>query len=184
MLNTLAAVAVGMELDLDFQTVANSLTHFEGVQKRFEIVEQSNELTLIDDYGHHPIEIIATLKTAKETWPDRKLVVLFQPHRYSRTKLLMKDFWSAFNDADHLLVMDIFPAGEAPIENVHARNLVEGARECGHKSADYVEHRNKVNEQLSRLLNPGDVLMTLGAGDVWKLGRDFLTARASAKTDN
>ncbi len=183
-LNTLAAVAVGMELDLDFQKVANSLTHFAGVQRRFEIVEQSNELTLVDDYGHHPIEITATLKTAKETWPDRKLVVLFQPHRYSRTKLLMKDFWSAFNDADHLLVMDIFPAGEAPIENIHARDLVEGARECGHKNAAYVEHRNEVNERLSHLLKPGDVLMTLGAGDVWKLGRDFLTTRSSGKNDN
>ena len=178
-LNTLAAVAVGMELDLDFQTVASSLTHFEGVQRRFEIVEQSDELTLIDDYGHHPVEIIATLKTAKEAWPDRRLVVLFQPHRYSRTKLLMKDFWSSFNDADHLLVMDIFPAGEAPIENVHARDLVEGVHECGHKSAEYVEHRNGVNERLSHLLKPGDVLMTLGAGDVWKLGRDFLTTRSS-----
>ncbi len=178
-LNTLAAVAVGMELDLDFQTVASSLTHFEGVQRRFEIVEQSDELTLIDDYGHHPVEIIATLKTAKEAWPDRRLVVLFQPHRYSRTKLLMEDFWSSFNDADHLLVMDIFPAGEAPIENVHARDLVEGVHECGHKSAEYVEHRNGVNERLSHLLKPGDVLMTLGAGDVWKLGRDFLTTRSS-----
>ncbi len=178
-LNTLAAVAVGMELDLDFQTVASSLTHFEGVQRRFEIVEQSDELTLIDDYGHHPVEIIATLKTAKEAWPDRRLVVLFQPHRYSRTKLLMEDFWSSFNDADHLLVMDIFPAGEAPIENVHARDLVEGVHECGHKSAEYVEHRNEVNERLSHLLKPGDVLMTLGAGDVWKLGRDFLTTRSS-----
>lgn len=183
-LNTLAAVAVGMELDLDFKTVASSLTHFEGVQRRFEIVAQSDELILIDDYGHHPVEIIATLKTAKETWPDRRLVVLFQPHRFSRTKLLMKDFWSAFNDADHLFVMDIFPAGEAPIDNVHASDIVEGARECGHKNAEHIEHRSEVNERLSHLLKPGDILMTLGAGDVWKLGRDFLTARSSGKTDH
>ena len=97
-----------MELDLDFKTVASSLTQFEGVQRRFEIVTQSDELILIDDYGHHPVEVKATLRTAKETWPDRRLIVVFQPHRYSRTKLLMKDFWSAFNDADHVLVMDIF----------------------------------------------------------------------------
>jgi len=180
-LNTLAAVAVGMELDLDFKTIANSLLGFEGVQRRFEIVKQSDELTLVDDYGHHPVEIRASLKTAKEVWPTSRLVVLFQPHRYSRTKLLMKDFWSAFNDADHLFVIDIFSAGESPLDNVHASNLVDGVRECGHKNAKYIKNLNKLNEQLECLIKPSDVLMTLGAGDVWKLGRDFLTTRTSEK---
>ena len=180
-LNTLAAVAVGMELDLDFKTIANSLLQFEGGQRRFEIVNQSNELILVDDYGHHPVEIRASLKTAKEVWPASRLVVLFQPHRYSRTKFLMKDFWSAFNDADHLLVIDIFSAGESPLDNVHASNIVDGVRECGHKNAKYIKNLNKLNEELEFLIRPGDILITLGAGDVWKLGRDFLTTRVSKK---
>ena len=170
-----------MELDLDFKTIANSLLQFEGVQRRFEIVNQSNELILVDDYGHHPVEIRASLKTAKEVWPASRLVVLFQPHRYSRTKFLMKDFWSAFNDADHLLVIDIFSAGESPLDNVHASNIVDGVRECGHKNAKYIKNLNKLNEELEFLIRPGDILITLGAGDVWKLGRDFLTTRVSKK---
>jgi len=182
-LNTLAAVAVGMELDLDFEIIANSLLQFEGVQRRFEIVKQSDELTLIDDYGHHPVEIKASLKTVKEIWPTRRLIVIFQPHRYSRTKSLMKDFWSAFNDADHLFVMDIFSAGESPLEKVHASTIVEGARECGHKNAKYIKSQNDLNKELHSLAKHGDVLMTLGAGDVWRLGRDFLVARFSQKTN-
>ena len=182
-LNTLAAVAVGMELDLDFEIIANSLLQFEGVQRRFEIVKQSDELTLIDDYGHHPVEIKASLKTAKEIWPASRLIVIFQPHRYSRTKSLMKDFWSAFNDADHLFVMDIFSAGESPLDKVHASTIVEGARECGHKNAKYIKSQNDLNKELHSLAKHGDVLMTLGAGDVWRLGRDFLVARFSQKTN-
>jgi len=180
-LNTLAAVAVGMELDLDFEIIANSLLQFEGVQRRFEIVKQSDELTLIDDYGHHPVEIKASLKTVKEIWPASRLIVIFQPHRYSRTKLLMKDFWSAFNDADHLFVMDIFSAGENSLDNVHASTIVEGVRECGHKNAKYIKNLNELKKQLNCLTKPGDVLMTLGAGDVWKVGRDFLATRFAKK---
>jgi len=182
-LNTLAAVAVGMELDLDFEIIANSLLQFEGVQRRFEIVKQSDELTLIDDYGHHPVEIKASLKTVKEIWPASRLIVIFQPHRYSRTKSLMKDFWSSFNDADHLFVMDIFSAGESPLDKVHASTIVEGARECGHKNAKYIKSQNDLNKELHSLVKHGDVLMTLGAGDVWRLGRDFLVARFSQKTN-
>ena len=182
-LNTLAAVAVGMELDLNFEIIANSLLQFEGVQRRFEIVKQSDELTLIDDYGHHPVEIKASLKTVKEIWPASRLIVIFQPHRYSRTKSLMKDFWSAFNDADHLFVMDIFSAGESPLDKVHASTIVEGARECGHKNAKYIKSQNDLNKELHSLAKHGDVLMTLGAGDVWRLGRDFLVARFSQKTN-
>jgi UDP-N-acetylmuramate--alanine ligase len=173
-LNTLAAVAVGMELDLDFKIIANSLLKFEGVQRRFEIVMQSDKLILIDDYGHHPAEIKASLKTVKEVWHNCRLIVIFQPHRYSRTKSLIKDFWSAFNDADYLFVMDIFSAGESPLDNVHANDIVEGVRECGHKNAKYIKSQSDLNNQLCILAKQGDVLMTLGAGDVWKLGKDFL----------
>ena len=181
-LNTLAAVAVGMELNLDFDTVAASLKDFGGVQRRFEVVEKSDELILVDDYGHHPAEIRATLKTAKEAWPDRRLIVVFQPHRYSRTQSLMKEFWSAFNDADHLLVTDIYSAGELPIEGVDAHQIAEGVREFGHKEVEHIGN-NQVSDRISRLVKPGDAVMTLGAGDVWKLGRNLLSTLSRNKND-
>lgn len=122
-LNTLAAVAVGMELNLTFDTIAQSLKQFTGVQRRFEIHHNTDSLVLVDDYGHHPVEVQATLKTAKDVWPDRRLVVVFQPHRYSRTQTQMEHFWSAFNDSDFLIINDIFPAGEEPIEGIHSEEL-------------------------------------------------------------
>ncbi len=173
-LNTLAAVAVGMELNLEFSNIAESLKTFTGVQRRFEIVHQSDSLTLVDDYGHHPVELQATLKTAKEVWPDQKLIAVFQPHRYSRTQTQLKQFCSAFNDADHLIVLDIYPAGESPIPGVHARLIAEGAKEFGHKHVEYIESRSEVVPALRRLLSPGDVVITLGAGDVWELNRVLL----------
>jgi UDP-N-acetylmuramate--alanine ligase len=181
-LNTLAAVAVGMELNLDFDTVAASLKDFEGVQRRFEVVEKTDELILVDDYGHHPAEIRATLRTAKEAWPDRRLIVVFQPHRYSRTQSLMKEFWSAFNDADHLLVTDIYSAGEPPIEGVDAFQIAEGIREFGHKEVEHIGN-DQVSDRISRIVKPGDVVMTLGAGDVWKLGRNLLATLTRNKND-
>ena len=173
-LNTLAAVAVGMELNLEFKTIAESLKDFTGVQRRFEIVHQSESLTLVDDYGHHPAEIQTTLRTAKEVWPDRKLTVIFQPHRYSRTQSLLKSFCAAFNDADHLILLDIYPAGEPPIEGINSRKIAEGAREMGHKSVEYMENRNEVVPHLLRTLKSGDVVMTLGAGNVWELNSMFI----------
>jgi len=173
-LNTLAAVAVGMELNLDFPNIAGSLKTFTGVQRRFEIVHQSDSVTLVDDYGHHPVELKATLKTAKEVWPDRRLIAVFQPHRYSRTQSLLKQFCSAFNDADRLIVLGIYPAGEPPIPGVNARLIADGAREFGHKHVEFIENRNEVVPALRHLLNPGDVVITLGAGDVWELNRVLL----------
>ncbi len=174
-LNTLAAVAVGMELNLDFPTIARALQDFSGVQRRFEIVHQSDELILVDDYGHHPVEIKATLKTARDVWPERRLVAVFQPHRFSRTQHLMRDFWSAFNDSDHLIVMDIYPAGEKPIEGVHASKIVEGVRNLGHKNAEYIKNRSDVVPHLLKILKPGDVVMTLGAGNIWELDQELLS---------
>jgi UDP-N-acetylmuramate--alanine ligase len=173
-LNTLAAVAVGMELNLTFDTIAQSLKQFKGVQRRFEIHHNTPSLVIVDDYGHHPVEIQATLKTAQEVWPDRRLVVVFQPHRYSRTQTQMEHFWSAFHDSDTLIINDIFPAGEEPIEGVNSQEIVDGVRKFGHKNAEHVATPNETLKRLSQLLQPGDVFMTLGAGNVWELGRDLL----------
>ncbi len=173
--NTLAAVAVGLELGISFADIAASIEGFAGVQRRFEIVHQSDQLTLVDDYGHHPAEIMATLKTARQAWPDRRLIVVFQPHRYSRTKWLLKDFWRAFNDADRLIVTDIYPGGEAPIEGVHARQVAEGVRESGHKSVEYLPSLDEAVARLAATLAPGDVVITLGAGDVGEVNRHLIS---------
>jgi len=167
--NILAAIAVGMELNIPFSTIANALKSFSGVQRRFEILYQSNSLVIVDDYGHHPTEILATLGTAKMVWPNRKLVVIFQPHRYSRTQLLLEDFYSSFNDADKLILLDIYEAGEQPIEGIDSRQLVKGIREFGHKDVDYIEDVDSLIPQLKFSLQPGDVVLTLGAGNIGKL---------------
>lgn len=173
--NTLAAVAVGMELNMDFPTIANSLENFSGVQRRFEILKQSESLIIVDDYAHHPVEIQATLLTAKEVWPDRRLVVIFQPHRYSRTKHLMESFFSAFNDADQLLLLDIYPAGEKEIEDVHSQRLAEGVKEYGHKNVEYIGGTESVIPQLQKMLKPGDVVMALGAGNIGELSHKLVS---------
>lgn len=173
-LNSLAAVAVGMEMNLDFEVVAEALKGFTGVHRRFEIIHESASLIMVDDYGHHPTEIEVTLRTAKEIWPDRKLVAVFQPHRYSRTKLLLKEFCSAFNDADHLVVTGIHPGGEDPIEGVNGSQIAEGVKNFGHKSVAYFEDKKDAYGHLLKIVQPGDAVITLGAGNVWELGRDFL----------
>ena len=167
--NTLAAVAVGMELNMDFPTIAESLKTFTGVQRRFEILKQSESLIIGDDYGHHPVEIQATLSTAKEVWPDRRLVIVFQPHRYSRTKHLMESFFSSFNDADQLLLLDIYSAGEEAEEGIHSQRIAEGVKEFGHKNVEYIGSTQSVIPHLQKILKPGDIVMTLGAGNIGEL---------------
>jgi len=176
--NALAAVAVGLELGIAFDKIAASIESFSGVQRRFEIVHQSERLILVDDYGHHPAEIQATLRTARQAWPDRRLVVVFQPHRYSRTKFLLESFWRAFYDADRLIVTDIYPGGEPPIEGVHARQVAEGVKESGHKNVEYVPGLEEAAARLAATLAPGDVVITLGAGDVGEVNR-LLVSRCS-----
>ena len=173
--NTLAAVAVGMELNMDFTTIVESLKGFTGVQRRFEIVHESESLLLVDDYGHHPAEIRATLKTAKLVWPDRHLTVVFQPHRFSRTRLLLKDFWSAFNDADRLMVLDIYSAGEQPVAGIDGKVVAEGIKNFGHKNVEYINNKKQAVSRLIETLKPDSVVMTLGAGDVWEIGQELLS---------
>lgn len=173
-LNTLAAVAVGIEMNLNFATIAQALKGFTGVQRRFEIIHDAPELTIVDDYGHHPVEIEATLRAAKEVWPDRRLVVVFQPHRYSRTKLLLKEFFSAFNDADCLVITAIYPGGEEPVADVSGNQIAEGVKNFGHKNVVYIEGKNETQDHLLTVTRPGDVLMTLGAGNIWEAGKHFL----------
>jgi len=174
--NALAAAAVGLDLDLDFATIREGLRDFTGVDRRFQVRGEAAGVFVVDDYAHHPAEIRATLAAAREVWPGRRIVVGFQPHRYSRTRALFKDFLSAFNEADVLLLFDVYAAGEEPIEEATADRLCEAIREHGHKGAMYAGKAGDAGEAVRSMLRPGDIFLTMGAGDVWKLGEAVVSA--------
>jgi UDP-N-acetylmuramate--alanine ligase len=127
----------------------------------------------VDDYGHHPVEIMATLKAARTGW-EKRIVAVFQPHRYTRTQALFKDFLAAFYDADVLILTDIYPAGEDRIEGVESQALFEGLREYGHKDVSYLPDKGEIVEHLLRILSPGDLVITLGAGDIWQVSEELV----------
>src|SRR4030043_1516582 len=166
--NALATVATAFELDISFNTVQETLRNFSGIQRRFQIKGEKQGTLIVDDYGHHPVEIKATLRAARTGW-ERRIVVVFQPHRYSRTKALFKDFLTAFYDADVLILTDIYPAGEERIEGVEAKALFEGIREYGHKDVTYLADKKEIVQHLLRIISPGDLVITLGAGDIWQV---------------
>ncbi len=171
-LNALAAVAVGMELDMPFKSIAEGFQDFGGVGRRFEIKGEPEGIMIVDDYGHHPVEIKATLAAACSGW-NRRVVAVFQPHRYSRTEALFDDFTTAFYQADHIAVMDIYAAGEQPIAEVTAEKLANGISGHGHKSCCYTGDIEATVEHLQAVLQPGDIMITLGAGNVWQVGEEL-----------
>jgi UDP-N-acetylmuramate--alanine ligase len=171
--NALATVATAFELDIPFRIVQETLRDFSGIQRRFQIKGERKGILIVDDYGHHPVEIIATLKAARTGW-ERRIVAVFQPHRYTRTKALFHDFLTAFYDADILILTDIYPAGEDRIEGVEAKALFEGLREYGHKDVIYLADKREIIEHLLRILAPGDLVITLGAGDIWQVSEELV----------
>lgn len=183
-LNTLAAIAVADELEVPFDVVKDALATFHGVARRFTIVAEVAGVTLVDDYGHHPAEVEATLKAARNAFSQR-ILVAFQPHRYSRTAQLFDDFTRAFNEADVLFVSDIYPAGEAPIAGISGASLAAGIAAHGHNDVRYSADRHALAAELSRVARPGDVLIALGAGDINKILEPIaqaLAARAAEPT--
>jgi UDP-N-acetylmuramate--alanine ligase len=171
--NALATIAAALELDLKFSAVQKALQSFSGVQRRFQIKAEPGGILVVDDYGHHPAEIKATLSAAKSGW-GRRTVVIFQPHRYTRTRDLLREFFTAFNQADVLFLLDIYPAGEDPIPGVKAENIYEGIKDHGHKDITLVLDKKEVLDHLLPRLQPGDMVITLGAGDVWKIGETLI----------
>jgi UDP-N-acetylmuramate--alanine ligase len=167
--NALAAVAVALDLEVPFPVVVQALSAFTGVERRFQLRSEVDGVLVVDDYGHHPAEIRATLAAAKAGF-DRRVITVFQPHRYTRTLYLRQEFLTAFYQADVLLVMDIYPAGETPIPGVHARGLAEGIAAHGHREVHYMDgDRPAVLDWLVANTRPGDLVLTLGAGDVGQL---------------
>jgi UDP-N-acetylmuramate--alanine ligase len=173
-LNALAAVAVGLDLDMPFDAIQRALAGFTGVQRRFQIRGEARGVLVVDDYGHHPAEIRATLAAAKAGY-DRRVLTVFQPHRYTRTQHLRQEFLTAFNQSDVLVVMDIYGAGEMPIPGVHARDLAEGIAAHGHREVHYMNgDRAAIVDFLCESTRSGDLVLTLGAGDVSALGAEVL----------
>ena len=172
--NALAAVCVGLEVGVPFGPISDALCEFEGVSRRFEILGERGGITVLDDYGHHPTEIEAVLKAAAAVWPSRRKVAVFQPHRYSRTQALCHTFGTCFDRAELVLLADIYPAGERKMVGVSSHLILEAARDHGHRAVYYVGDLASAQESLSRQVRPGDVVITLGAGDVWKVGVEFL----------
>jgi UDP-N-acetylmuramate--alanine ligase len=179
-LNCLAAVAVADELEVPLDVMKDALSTFHGVARRFSVVAEVEGVTLIDDYGHHPAEVIATLEAARGAYSER-LLVAFQPHRYTRTESLFEEFTRAFNKADTLLLADIYPAGEKPIPGISSERLARAIAEHGHHRVRYVADRADIAEQLAREAKRGDVVIALGAGDINRVLEDVaarITARA------
>jgi UDP-N-acetylmuramate--alanine ligase len=172
--NSLAAIAVALELDVPFDTIAHALGEFTGADRRFQFKGEEKGVTVVDDYGHHPTEIKATLSAARIAAPNRRIVVLFQPHRYTRTNDLMDEFASAFNNADVLFVSDIYAASEAPIEGVTAEILTRRIKSYGHKNAEFVGALENAPAIMADVVREGDLVITLGAGSVNRTGDQLL----------
>jgi UDP-N-acetylmuramate--alanine ligase len=173
-LNALAAIGVGLDLEVPLVTIQKALAGFGGVQRRFQVRGTAAGVTVVDDYGHHPAEIRATLAAAKAGF-DCRVITIFQPHRYTRTLHLRQEFLTAFNETDVLLVMDIYPAGETPIPGVTAADLVEGIRAHAHRDVTYVgSDRSRIVAHLADICRRGDLVLTLGAGDVGQIGPELL----------
>jgi UDP-N-acetylmuramate--alanine ligase len=171
--NALAAIGVGLDLEVPFATIARELGRFDGADRRFQRKGEAGGVLVIDDYGHHPSEILVTLAAAKKGW-GRRTVVVFQPHRYSRVQALLGEFARAFYDADVLVVTDIYPAGETPIPGVTAEAVARAIEEHGHKDVTLVKDLEEVPAWLRSRVREGDMVLTLGAGTVYRAGEAFL----------
>jgi UDP-N-acetylmuramate--alanine ligase len=180
-LNALAAIAVGLELDMDIRVIKEGLKNLGGLERRFHIRGEQRDIIVLDDYGHHPTEVMATLKAAKECWPERRIIVVFQPHRYSRTKELYDRFVISFNEADILIMTSIYPAGEEEIGGVTAEWLAQGIKEHGHKDVIVCQQPAKILSVLKSHVKAGDLVVTLGAGNIYKVGEAFLAKMGAGK---
>lgn len=171
--NAMATVAVGVELGMEFSAIREGIQAYRGVHRRLEIKGEAGGVTVVDDYGHHPTEIKAVLAAAKKVWEGRRIIV-FQPHRYTRTHALFDDFLDSFDDADALILTDIYAASEKEIQGVHSINLSRAIQDHGHGDVTYLSGFDEIIDHLCAITQPGDVVITLGAGNVWKIGENLL----------
>ncbi len=170
--NALVAVTIGMELGIEFKIIKKALEKFTGVYRRFEI-KYNKEILVIDDYAHHPTETTATLEGIRKGW-DRRLVVVFQPHLYSRTRDFYQEFGRSFLNSDVFICTDVYPAREAKINGVTGELISEMTKKFGHKNVHYVKDKNDIPAELMDIKKDGDIIITMGAGDIWKYGEKFV----------
>ncbi|MFB0509416.1 MAG: UDP-N-acetylmuramate--L-alanine ligase [bacterium] len=175
--NSLAAIAVAKQLDIGLDTVKAGLNEFSGVHRRMERIGEKSEIKIFDDYAHHPTEIQVTLRALRNAFPKNRLIGIFQPHRYTRTKFLADDFGACFSDCDLLIITEIYAASEPSIPGVSAMLIVDAVK--AHNSSVpqvlYIEDRNKICGELLPQLREGDVVITLGAGNIWEIGKEILS---------
>lgn len=173
-LNALAGIATGLELKIPFEVIKQALEEIKGVRRRLEIKGEKKQTLVMDDYGHHPTEIVATLNAVRESFPGRRLVVVFQPHRYTRTKALFNEFSRAFYQSDVLVVVPIYAASEPPIPQVDSKLLCQGVQAHGHKDVSFAPDFTQALSMVTHKLKPHDLVLTLGAGDIHTLGEQLL----------
>jgi UDP-N-acetylmuramate--alanine ligase len=170
--NALVAVIIAKELGVDFRVIKKALESFSGVYRRFEI-KYNKEILIVDDYAHHPTETSATLAGIRAGW-DRRLVAVFQPHLYSRTRDFYQEFGRSFLNTDVFVCTDVYPAREAPIEGISGELITNAARKFGHKNAIYVPDKKNIPAVLNEIKKDDDIIITMGAGDIWKYGEEFV----------
>ncbi|MDZ7765228.1 MAG: UDP-N-acetylmuramate--L-alanine ligase [Melioribacteraceae bacterium] len=170
--NSLVAVTIAKEMGIDFEVIKNALESFKGVYRRFE-TKYSNDILVIDDYAHHPTETNATLSGIRAGW-KRRLVAVFQPHLYSRTRDFYAEFGRSFLNTDVFICTDVYPAREKPIEGISGKLIADAAKSFGHKNVIYEPDKTKVPELLKKIYKKDDIIVTLGAGDIWKYGEKFI----------
>jgi UDP-N-acetylmuramate--alanine ligase len=179
-LNALAATAVAMQLDVPLSAVQDALTEFGGIHRRFEVCGEAGGVLVVSDYGHHPEEIRATITAAREAF-GRRVIVAFQPHRYSRTRDLFGDFLEAFDLAEHVVVTEVYGAGETPIEGVTGEVLSWALRRRGHLGVSFVEDHALIVAEVQSRVRAGDVVLVLGAGDIHETGEQLVQALAGPR---
>jgi UDP-N-acetylmuramate--alanine ligase len=173
-LNALSVVAVADELGIEFGVVRDALRTFQGIQRRFSIRGEAAGVVVVDDYGHHPAEIMTTLQGARRSYPDRRIVAVFQPHRYSRIQRLWEEFSTAFNQADLVVVTDVYAANEKPRPGVSGQTMADSIRRCGHKGVSFTGDLESTVALLADQVSGRDLVITLGAGDVWRVGQELV----------
>lgn len=180
--NSMAAIGIGLELGIDIREIKKAVESFTGVYRRLEIKADVDSVMVVDDYAHHPTEVQATLSALKSGWPDRRVVAVFQPHLYTRTRDFHDEFGRSFLNADVLVVTEIYPAREEPIQGITGELVVNDARAFGHKEAYFIQDKKQLPEFLMKTTEPGDIVVTLGAGDISKYAEEFVGLLSKGST--
>jgi UDP-N-acetylmuramate--alanine ligase len=175
-LNALGTIAMCLELDVNIEIIKESLTEFHGVRRRFEVKGKINGIWVVDDYAHHPREIEVTLESARNGWGGR-IIAIFQPHLFSRTIKLKDRFAMSFNEADNVIITDIYPSRESPVPGVTGKLIYDAVRECGHRGVTYIKEKERIVQYLKKNTKKGDLVITIGAGDIYKIGEKFIRCK-------